>query len=99
MQNWHNIVRMIHCKYWGVTDYNFLNNVFISQETYFVLANSADPDEMPHHVVFHLGIHCLLKYLFMGYAVYKGLRNEMLAIDNFCRLLINFLNGLASDQA
>ena len=25
----------------------------------FVLANSADPDEMPPYAAFHLGLHCL----------------------------------------
>ena len=30
------------------------------------LASSADPDEMPRYVAFHLGIHCLAKYLFTG---------------------------------
>ena len=25
------------------------------------LANSADPDEMPHIVAFHQGLHCLLR--------------------------------------
>ena len=29
-----------------------------------VTANSADPDELPHYVEFHLGFHCLPKYLF-----------------------------------
>ena len=24
------------------------------------LANSEDPDEMPHKAAFHLGLHCLL---------------------------------------
>ena len=27
----------------------------------FVLANSADPDEMPHYAAFHQGLHCLPK--------------------------------------
>ena len=27
-------------------------------------ANSADPDEMPLYVAFHLGLHCLPKYIF-----------------------------------
>ena len=35
------------------------------------LANSADPDEMPPYVAFHLGLHCLPKYLF------PGIKNEM----------------------
>ena len=28
----------------------------------FVLANSADPDEMPHDAAFQLGLLCLQKY-------------------------------------
>ena len=32
------------------------------------LTNSEDPDEMPHDVAFHLGLHCLLLYLLL----YKG---------------------------
>ena len=28
----------------------------------FVLANSADPDEMLHYAAFHLGLHCLSHY-------------------------------------
>ena len=30
----------------------------------FILANSADPDEISHSVAFHLGFHCLLQYIF-----------------------------------
>ena len=30
----------------------------------FILANSADPDEMRHHVAFHPILHCLSKFLF-----------------------------------
>ena len=26
-----------------------------------ILANSEDPDEMPHYAAFHLGLHCLLR--------------------------------------
>ena len=28
-------------------------------EIVFILANSIDPDEMPLHAAFHLGLHCL----------------------------------------
>ena len=28
------------------------------------VANSADPDEMPHYVASHLGLHCLLRHVF-----------------------------------
>ena len=33
-------------------------------ETILGLANSVDPDEMPHNAAFHLGLHCLQKYAF-----------------------------------
>ena len=45
----------------------FLNyDAFMSQRIVFILANSADPDEMPHNAAFHQGLHCLPKYLFTG---------------------------------
>ena len=31
-----------------------------------IIANSADPDEMPPYAAFHLDLHCLPKYLFTG---------------------------------
>ena len=37
-----------------------------------VVANSADPDEMPHYAAFHLGLHCLPKYPFRGFQKGKG---------------------------
>ena len=41
----------------------FLNKiVFLSLMIVFVLANSVDPDEMPHYAAFHLGLHCLPKH-------------------------------------
>ena len=46
---------------------------FISLSIDFVLANSADPDEMPYYVAFHLGLHCLSKYRFMCFRSQKGL--------------------------
>ena len=44
----------------------------------FVLANSADPDEMPHHAAFHLGLHCLLKYPLRDLCPSKGLATKSL---------------------
>ena len=35
------------------------NIIFFSLKIDFVLANSADPDEMSLHVAIHLGLHCL----------------------------------------
>ena len=49
-----------------ITGYNFQKNIVsISLKISFVLANSADPDEMPHDAAFHLGLHCLPNYPFM----------------------------------
>ena len=38
--------------------------VFLSVKIIFVLANSVDPGEIPHCAAFHLGLHCLQKYIF-----------------------------------
>ena len=58
---------MVNCKYQGVTGFIFKNNViYLSLKIDFVLANSADPNEMAHYVAFHLCLHCLLKYPFCG---------------------------------
>ena len=39
--------------------------VFLSMKIVYIYANSADPDEMPNYAGFHLGLHCLTKYLFL----------------------------------
>ena len=31
------------------------------KQVYSTLANSEDPDEMPHKAAFHQGLHCLLR--------------------------------------
>ena len=41
----------------------------------FISATSADPDEMPHNVAFHLGLHCLPKFSFRGFQYTKGIRS------------------------
>ena len=43
------------------------NIIFLSLKIGFVLANSAYSDEMPQYAAFHMGLHCLLKYLFRGF--------------------------------
>ena len=56
-----------------MTGYNFQKNIiFFSLKIYFILANSADPDEMLHNVAFHLGHRCLPKYLFRGFWSTRG---------------------------
>ena len=40
------------------------NIIFLSLKIDFALANSVNPDEMPHYAAFNLGFHCLPKYPF-----------------------------------
>ena len=56
---------MVYCMYQGVTGYDF--KIFFSLKIAFVLANSVDPDEMSHYTAFHVGLHCLPKYMFRVY--------------------------------
>ena len=72
----------------------------------FILSNSAVPDEMPHSMAFHLGLHCLLKYPLGVYCIQrvkgdadmpqsptkeKGNAYELLRDSNmFLNLLITF---------
>ena len=39
------------------------NIVFFCLKIFFTFTNSVDPDEMQHYAAFHLGLHCLQKYL------------------------------------
>ena len=39
---------------------------YVSLPLFFIVAYSTDPDEMSHCAAFHLGLHCLPKYLFAG---------------------------------
>ena len=45
-----------------------INDVFLSP----ILTNSANTDEMPPYVAFHLWLHCLPNYLFTGIQNEKG---------------------------
>ena len=42
-----------------------MNILYICHEDllFFIIANSANPDEMPHYAAFHLELHCLPRYL------------------------------------
>ena len=48
-------------------------NCIFSLKMDFVMANSVDPDEMPHDAAFHQGLHCLPKHLFRYFSSSKGL--------------------------
>ena len=63
-ETFHNHNHPVICSiyiYWGVTGYNFQKIIFLSLKVDFVLANSAEPDEI------HLGLHCLPRYPSRGY--------------------------------
>ena len=47
-------------------------DIFLSLKIVFILTKSADPDEKPDNVTFHLGLHYLTKYLFAGIQTEKG---------------------------
>ena len=48
--------------------YNLSEKIsFLSLNMDFVIASSADPDEMTHRVAFHLGIPCAIKYPIRGF--------------------------------
>ena len=65
--NWYNKYGdSLFCTLWTHRS-NFLNyDIFMSQKIGFILANSADTDEMSPYAAFNLGLHCLLTYLFTG---------------------------------
>ena len=46
----------------------FKNIVFYSLKIDFDLANSVNPDKILYYMTFHLGLHCLPRYL-----VHKGI--------------------------
>ena len=52
--------------------------VFLSLTIVFILANSADPDEMPHYAAFHLGLHCLPKYPFEDFQPTKARLQQLI---------------------
>ena len=49
----------------------FPQKCIISLKIYFYLANSADPDEMPHNVAFQPGLHFLPNYPFSSFVCPK----------------------------
>ena len=58
-----------------------------------ILANSEDPDEMPQYAAFHLGLHCLSKYLFSSFqndSVNNGL-------GYYYKLRYRFIDGIVSE--
>ena len=44
---------------WGCQVIVLKNIAFLSEDLFFTLSNSVDPDEMPHYATFLLDLHCL----------------------------------------
>ena len=49
------------------------SSCILVSEDLFTFTHSVDPDEMQHYAAFHMGLHCLQKYLFRGFLDSKGL--------------------------
>ena len=47
---------------------------FLSLNMDFVIASSADPDEMTYRLAFHLGLPCAIKYPIRGFWYTKGIQ-------------------------
>ena len=59
---------------------------FYFSEVDFILANSSDPDEMPHYAAFHLGLHYLPLYLFRWFQSLNGLIRMGIFSDEGCQV-------------
>ena len=67
----------------------FSKNNIVFYKIFFDL-NCVDPDKMQNYSAFHLGLHCLLKYLFnKGFPVYKGFKEK--GISMFHHHMLNSL--------
>ena len=74
---------IVHFTYLGVSGYNLKKNVFFCLNIFLTFTNSVDPDEMQHYAAFHLGLHCLHKYLFMDFPNTKGYDSTVGCILDF----------------
>ena len=65
---------LVHCIYTEGPQVSISKYHCISffEDPFCFKANSADSDEMPHYVAFHLCLHCLQKYLCRGLRTPKG---------------------------
>ena len=60
---------ILNCNYMylGVPGYNLKKNALFCLNNFCTFTYSVDLGEMQHYVAFHLGLHCLHKYLFRGF--------------------------------
>ena len=66
---------------------------FLSLNMDFVIAKSADHDEMAHHVAFHLGLPCSIKYPIRGFWYTKGIQRL-----NISYIRVQKLSCFTNDQ-
>ena len=62
------MVKRLQCAMLGAFT---VNDVFLALKIVFILTNSAGPDEMQLNAAFHLGLHCMQKYMFTGSEIEK----------------------------
>ena len=62
----------INLGYLGCQVIIFQKYCILLSEYPFSFTNSVDPDEIQHYAAFHLGRHCLQKYLFRGFPNTNG---------------------------
>ena len=82
---------------------NFLSNcVFLLLKIAFILSNSADHNKIPHYAAFHLGVHCVPKYIFTGIQNEKGDKiqttNYGIASNYEILILMAYVNSKSSDE-
>ena len=65
---WCSKLGIVHCTSGSV----FKKILYFCLNILLTYINSADLDEMQHYAAFHLGLHCLLKYVFRGSPYTKG---------------------------
>ena len=68
----YNKLGIVHCTFLWVSGYNLKKIVLFCLKIFFTFTNSVDPDEMQHYAAFHMGLHCLQKYLFRVSQMQKG---------------------------
>ena len=72
----------VHNIYLEMSGYNTKILNFLFEDNFCI--NAVDSGEMPHHVAFHLGLHCWYKYQFRGFSIYKVLNKTRNVYETQC---------------
>ena len=61
--------------------YNLKKNiVFFCLKIFITFTNIEDQGEMQHYAAFHLGLHCLQKYLFRGFSEFQRVKRGHISL-------------------